>query len=345
MIEEAQSMQESIKRFCKKIGSNRELVQGAGGNVSWKEGEVLWIKASGAWLADAGNKEIFVPVCLASLNQAILGGRFSETPKVIGESTLRPSIETLLHGLMPHKIVAHLHLVEALAILVLKDSEKLIKELVENSLKWAHVDYFKPGPDLAIAVCQAIISNPEIDVLFLRNHGIVVGGATVEDVEVKIETIITKLKREFLVGSSPISSVFGSKEIPEAYRDIYFRIEDTEVQSLALDSRFFDRITNDWALYPDHVVFLGPKAYVYENWGEFLNFVNVEALPELIFIKNIGVFARKSFGKAGHAQIINYFDVISRLNDKAIASSLSGAQIQELLNWDAEKYRLGLLKK
>jgi rhamnose utilization protein RhaD (predicted bifunctional aldolase and dehydrogenase) len=246
---------------------------------------------------------------------------------------------------MPHKIVAHLHVVEALAILVLKDSERVIKDLVDTSLKWAHVDYFKPGPELAIAVRQAINSNPEIDILFLKNHGIVVGGATVEDVEVRIEATIAKLKRGFLVSSSPISSVLDSKEIPEAYRDIYFFIEDPEVQSLALDSRFLDRIINDWALYPDQVVFLGPKAYIYENWNEFLSCVDVEALPELIFIKNIGVFARKSFGKAGHAQILNYFDVISRLNDKAIASSLSEVQIHELLDWDAEKYRLGLLKK
>src|SRR5947207_2266807 len=35
------------------VGSNIDLVQGAGGNTSLKEGNDLWIKASGAWLADA----------------------------------------------------------------------------------------------------------------------------------------------------------------------------------------------------------------------------------------------------------------------------------------------------
>ena len=28
----------AIKAYCKKIGSNSLLVQGAGGNISWKEG-------------------------------------------------------------------------------------------------------------------------------------------------------------------------------------------------------------------------------------------------------------------------------------------------------------------
>ena len=51
----------AIKAFCKKIGSNSLLVQGAGGNISWKEDDVLWIKASGMWLIDAVKENIFVP--------------------------------------------------------------------------------------------------------------------------------------------------------------------------------------------------------------------------------------------------------------------------------------------
>jgi rhamnose utilization protein RhaD (predicted bifunctional aldolase and dehydrogenase) len=36
-----------VKTYCSQIGADPLLVQGAGGNASWKEGDTLWIKASG----------------------------------------------------------------------------------------------------------------------------------------------------------------------------------------------------------------------------------------------------------------------------------------------------------
>jgi hypothetical protein len=49
-----------------RVGRNMLLVQGAGGNSSIKDGDVLWVKASGTWLADADAKDIFVPVSLGA---------------------------------------------------------------------------------------------------------------------------------------------------------------------------------------------------------------------------------------------------------------------------------------
>ena len=42
-----------VTDYCAHIGADPLLVQGAGGNVSWKEDGTLWIKASGKWLAGA----------------------------------------------------------------------------------------------------------------------------------------------------------------------------------------------------------------------------------------------------------------------------------------------------
>jgi len=49
-------------QFSEEIGNNLDLIQGAGGNTSLKNDEILWVKASGCWLRDAGRKNIFVPV-------------------------------------------------------------------------------------------------------------------------------------------------------------------------------------------------------------------------------------------------------------------------------------------
>ena len=44
------------------LGKNLDLIQGAGGNTSVKINDVLWVKASGYWLSDANQMNIFVPV-------------------------------------------------------------------------------------------------------------------------------------------------------------------------------------------------------------------------------------------------------------------------------------------
>jgi len=113
MIKEAPNIEKQVKVFCAQIGADPMLVQGAGGNVSWKDGDVLWVKASGTWLAHAESSDIFVPVKLAHLQDQLAKKNFSVSPKLYRASSLRPSIETLLHALLPHRVVAHLHPVAA----------------------------------------------------------------------------------------------------------------------------------------------------------------------------------------------------------------------------------------
>jgi len=56
------ALRSSVIEYCAAIGADPLLVQGAGGNVSWKESDTLWVKASGTWLKEAVQKDIFVPV-------------------------------------------------------------------------------------------------------------------------------------------------------------------------------------------------------------------------------------------------------------------------------------------
>ena len=56
-----------FQQFCKlsaEIGRNPLLVQGAGGNTSIKEEDLLWVKASGTWLSEATEKKTMVAVDL-----------------------------------------------------------------------------------------------------------------------------------------------------------------------------------------------------------------------------------------------------------------------------------------
>ena len=64
-------IQKKINHLCSQLGKDHLIVQGAGGNVSWKDKEILWIKASGTWLAQANEKNIFVPVNLIDIKMRI----------------------------------------------------------------------------------------------------------------------------------------------------------------------------------------------------------------------------------------------------------------------------------
>ena len=88
---------------------------------------MLWVKASGLWLADALTRDIFVPVAL----EPVLAGIATDAADPVSGAVvaalnregLRPSIETTLHALLPHRIVVHTHSVRTIALAIRTDGE------------------------------------------------------------------------------------------------------------------------------------------------------------------------------------------------------------------------------
>jgi rhamnose utilization protein RhaD (predicted bifunctional aldolase and dehydrogenase) len=330
-------IEKQVKAFCAQIGTDPLLVQGAGGNVSWKDGDVLWVKASGTWLVDAESKDIFVSVNLAHLQDALAKQDFSVKPEMVSTSGLRPSIETLLHALMPHRVVVHLHAVEILAHLVRINARQKIQDLVGDAVKWIFVDYFKPGADLARAVFEELKNRPDADVVFMGNHGVVIGGANVEDVATTLHTLIFKLNAKSSV-SEPESGP-ATRQSDFLTRG-YIACGDREVNLLAIKDELISRLRHEWALYPDHVVFLGAKPAIIEAKSSQLDLDEiVRNKPPFIFSCGDGVYENLAATPAQKSQLRCYFDVVSRLGGEEKLSTLSDLQVSELLNWDAEKYR------
>src|SRR6266536_981296 len=184
-----------LRRMSARVGRNILLVQGAGGNSSVKHGDVLWVKASGTWLADAEDKDIFVPVSLSGARAALANGD-ERMPLAPGhaESSLRASIETSLHALMPHPVVLHVHSVNTIAWSVRSDAgDEFAARL--RGLAWRRLEYHHPGLPLAQAVRQSLAQGPA-DVLILGNHGLVVGAATCEAAEELVADVEPRLALE-----------------------------------------------------------------------------------------------------------------------------------------------------
>ncbi len=332
----------SITQYCAKIGTDPLLVQGAGGNVSWKDEDTLWVKASGTWLADAVEKDIFVPIDLQHLRTALDSGNFAVTPIALGESALKPSIESLLHALMAHRVVVHLHAIEALAYLVRSGWQTDFQSRLDASIRWTSVGYKKPGADLAEAVSLALQEASGANVVFLQNHGVVVGGEDIAEVEQVLNDMTEALNTPPGYHPDKISSL---EPISYDRQVLYYPIADSDLHQLATEIDLFNRLEADWALYPDHVVFLGAHPHTYNDM-EVLDKAlrNIVEMPQLIFIKGVGVFTRPDFSSAKNAQLRCYYDVLVRQDRKHVIQALTHQQIAELLNWDAEQYRMGLDK-
>jgi rhamnose utilization protein RhaD (predicted bifunctional aldolase and dehydrogenase) len=334
-------LRDAVKTFCKDIGADPLLVQGAGGNVSWKDEDTLWIKASGTWLAEAQEKDIFVPVALSKLRSSIASGDFSVKPELLIETPLKPSIETILHALMPHRVVAHLHAIEILFHLVKNNFIDLFETHIPESVQWVYAEYKKPGEELAHVVSNAL-SLKNANVVFLQNHGVVIGGDSTNEIISTLKKLIDGLKATLPQRiNDPI--VFDS--ITTESKVSYIPFPDNEVHQLALYPEHFDSLNKHWALYPDHVVFLGAQPHTYISKDQFLSStLNDKETPELIFIKDAGVYTKEDFSIAKRVQLRCYYDVLVRLQGNENLHSLTPKQIAELLNWDAEQYRMSIAR-
>lgn len=337
----ASTLGASVIEYCTSIGSDPMLVQGAGGNASWKEGDILWIKASGTWLSDAAHQDIFVPVDLGHLQDAIAAGDFAVKPKLHGDSKLRPSIETLLHALLPHPVVVHLHAIEILAHLVRHNFEAEITERLGDNLCWTSTGYQKPGAALAQAVGASLARVAKAEVVFLQNHGVVIGGEDIAAVANILNILIERLRTPCRpLAADPLPHPLAISDNAR-----YVPVSDPAIHQLATDPALFSRLSSDWALYPDHVVFLGATPACYADFDA----VRAEhahncTWPELVFIRDSGVYTQPEFSIAKQAQLRCYYDVLSRQPDGYQINALRPAQIAELLDWDAEQYRKNIAK-
>jgi len=93
------------------------------------------------------------------------------------------------------------------------------------------------------------------------------------------------------------------------------------------------------------VVFLGAKALIgsYEMLKDFFK-DNDRLKPPFIFCKDIGVFQHNDVTNAQVDQLGCFYDVAIRQDDISKIIGLTDKNINDLIDWDAEKYRLSITK-
>jgi rhamnose utilization protein RhaD (predicted bifunctional aldolase and dehydrogenase) len=171
-------MEESVKtytRLNKLIGGWTDWVQGAGGNCSVKlrDGLSFLVKQSGTALADAKWIQCDTGRVLSAMNET----NESLDAAVLSRSgeSGNPSIETFFHCL-PARIIVHLHPAPLLPTLCRSDLNTLRLPGYHTQV----IGYAKPGIPLAKLLTESHQKNPETNVFFLKSHGVLLMGESID---------------------------------------------------------------------------------------------------------------------------------------------------------------------
>jgi rhamnose utilization protein RhaD (predicted bifunctional aldolase and dehydrogenase) len=322
-----------LDRFSATLGQDPEQVQAAGGNTSLKADGVLWVKASGLWLADALTRDIFVPVRLGRVLEGIGGGESDPvSPAVVAELNpegLRPSIETTLHALLPHQVVVHTHSVRTIALAIRTDAEAQLTRRLDG-LDWLYVPYRKPGLPLTQLIAQRPRERP-VSIIVLGNHGLVVGAESVEAADRLLREVERRL--EAPVRAAPAGDCAA---LAQAAAELGLRVVKHEhAHTMATDRQQTLRATAG-SLYPDHVIFLGPAAATLPS--------GALGASKLFILPGAGVLLSPDTTHSADELALCLALVLERVPEDAAVRYLDAADVADLLDWDAEKYRQSLAR-
>lgn len=332
---------DALAELSSRIGSDPLIIQGAGGNTSVKSGSTMWIKASGTQLKDAKIGDIFVPIDLAGMRRAFDQNLpEADTPaEFILAGELRPSIETSLHTVFSQRIVVHVHCVNTIALAICEDARTDLSQKLQG-MNWAFAGYQKPGAELAREVAASL--SPNTNIIVLENHGLIVAADSVGQAEQLLDDVIERLRVTPASFSPPdmdqLQQFAGAGYVPLT--------RESSLHGVAMSSKRTDAACGG-SLYPDHVLFCGigaTKLLRGETPADVLTRLESGNMPVPCFllIEGVGALIREDSSATAVAMTQCLGDVLLRAPEDANLLYLSRAQNDELLDWDAEKYRKSL---
>jgi len=371
------------------LGRDKSLVLHGGGNTSVKIGEknlfgeqetILYVKGSG-WDLETIEPQGFSPVRLAHVLRLAELPALSD-PEMVNQlvthmlkaSAPAPSIETILHGLMPQKFVDHTHADAVLSVSNTKDGEKLIREVYGR--RCVVIPYLMPGFDLAQLCAKEFKrqSTPETVGMVLLNHGIFSFGETAREAYERMIELVT-LAEDYLDSKDAwliAPNRFRPGKISaNAQADLRRKLSDTAGNPLILKTVTNERtlsfaqhpqaatITQQGPATPDHVIrtkrtpMLGTdvERYVAEYGRYFGEHAWKAKEPKTMLDPAPRVVLDPTFGLAAAGRTAKDAAIVEEIYDHTIdvilrADALGGFQalpsqdIFDVEYWDLEQAKL-----
>jgi rhamnose utilization protein RhaD (predicted bifunctional aldolase and dehydrogenase) len=265
------------------LGQSKELVLHGGGNTSVKIDGTLYVKGSG-WNLDTIEKGGFSPVNLDLLLEMATRGSLSDTQMVAeqraamsDQSFPNPSIEAILHAIIPFDYVDHTHADAVVTLTNTPNGKALINELYgENMLI---IDYVMPGFELAKHIYDITrnIDWNSLTGMILMHHGVFTFDDDAQRAYEKMIALVT-VAEEYLSEHVTLAcgdcEGKGDKSIAEAVGIEAAKLRGCELFPLLINSpraQLFSILPNleglvkRGGLTPEHVIRIKPFPAIIDN--------------------------------------------------------------------------------
>lgn len=361
-----------ISRF---YGQQKQFVIAGGGNTSFKNGERIWVKASGSSLATIG-EDGFAMLDRSKL-QNVSVKTYSSDP-FVRESQVkddltdanitkdrRPSVETSLHDLLKARFVVHLHPTLVNGLMCGNQAGEITRKLFGD--KALFIPYIDPGYILFKEVERMVQQyrqekGCEPEMIMLQNHGIFVGAETTERIEEIYADVLQKIEQ-----SLSAKLIIDTKEVPQQITEFLPALRmiasndslkilkirnNTLIKSFSESADTFAKVSKPFT--PDIIVYCkskylyidqvdAPESIINQFKTQYEAFVaQNKYAPKVVLIKNYGLVAIGD--NAVQTDIIlDVFEDMMKIS--AYSESFGGQhfmtpeQIQFIDTWEVENYR------
>ncbi len=198
----------SVVQLSHHYGRDPRYVLAGGGNTSLKTDDRLWVKASGHALGTI-ERDGFVELERAAL--AVMLDRdwpherhareaaFKDAvmaARVEPQRGQRPSVEALLHHLMPGRFVVHTHPTAVNGLTCCTEGRHLSSPVLPEAIWQPYVD---PGLVLAKALRERLVDDDPhgVTTVLLENHGLIVSGDDIDQIELTSTEVLARCDAEF----------------------------------------------------------------------------------------------------------------------------------------------------
>jgi rhamnose utilization protein RhaD (predicted bifunctional aldolase and dehydrogenase)/NAD(P)-dependent dehydrogenase (short-subunit alcohol dehydrogenase family) len=385
---------EELVAISRHFGSDTKFVIAGGGNTSFKTVERLYVKASGTALATI-DSEGFVEMArepLAILTDQDLGpipdereARFKQAilaARVHPEKGQRPSVECVLHNMLPRRLVVHTHSTDVNMLTCSQEGERLAGEILGDRIVW--IPYVDPGFTLAQSLKRALeaytvrTGRDCPPAVLMQNHGLIVCGETSAEIVEHTDWILGRIAA--YQKTLPVQGSFGP--VRRIARDQSRTLVNTlgpVLRALLADHDRLKVVTFDDSdvvlslaggeqgrlaalggpLTPDQIVYCSS----YPLWFEPRENEAPETLiprlrgaitghkektgsaPLIILVQGLGLFAvGDDFAQADAARLV-YLDAIKVMSGARMMGGIRTMQdrAREFIeHWEVEAYRRGV---
>jgi ribulose-5-phosphate 4-epimerase/fuculose-1-phosphate aldolase len=320
-----------LRELSARIGNNLLLTQASAGNSSIKLDGVLWIKASGKWMADARHEGILIPLNLAEVRKLVMHG--IDPP----ERFTGASIETALHAVLPHRVILHLHSVNTIAWAVRQDASIQLKQQLDG-LRWQWISYVPSGLPLASEMERILSADPGTEIFVLGNHGLVIGGDSCD----AVEDLLFEVEQRLAISPRPADFIDYTALVEISDRSSFVLPGDDQVHVLATDE-IARAVISGGLLYPCQSILANSSTpgmfpsvrhtNPRDQWGGLYD------TPPFLIIEGCGVLVSPTITPVQSEMMRGLAQVTQRIGSPSRLRYLSGEEVTNCFSVITSRYR------